>query len=690
MNKSSIPAAFIPNHGQENMGKFLLKASDGKYYFDKKEIQIVVTEPLDLDDTGIPKNNQQIRWALLKLNFVNPDDRCELYAEEPDEAKYHYFRSSESSQWIVNVSAYHKLRYKNIWNGIDLEVSCKEEGVKFNWILDTPALADRIQMEWQGFDEIGIEDDGSLHISHHLGTLIDAAPVAWQTMNGINKSVASEYVLNGSLVTFSLSGEYDAAYPVTIDPMFQYCTFLGGAGDESGRGIAVDDQGCAYVTGWTPAGFPVTPGVFQGTTGGGIDAFIAKFSEDGSSLLFSSYLGGSGNDFGYGVQVDSNREVYLTGNTASTDFPVTAGAFQTTYQGGANDAFLTKVSSDGSQLIYSTYIGGSGDDGAFGVVLDVNQNPCVVGRTGSSNFPVTAGAFQTSYGGGTYDAFAVKLNSNGSSLIYSTFIGGSGTDVGWFRNAIDSVGRVYLTGYTSSSNFPTTPGAYQTSYSGGSNCIFVTKLSPDGSAAEFSTYIGGSENDVGEGVYLSSEGDVFVGGYSSSADFPVTAGAYQTVYPGTTFTAAIISKLSPDGSTLLASTYLTGRGYNYCGDIIVDSRNVVHVTGWTNAGNFPITPAIIPSSFQGVYDAFISSLSSDLSQLLVSYYVGGSQEDNGRQITIDRYGRIYTAGDTKSSNFPVTAGAYQTVLRGSRDAYVTKSPLIISFQRAAVTIVKIS
>src|SRR5213078_311962 len=299
----------------------------------------------------------------------------------------------------------------------------------------------------------------------------------------------------------------------------------GGSGIDDGLGIAVDALGNAYVTGFTgSANFPTTAGAFQTTFGGIVDAFVTKFNPPGTGLVYSSYLGGSGVDDGLGIAVDALRNAYVTGFTGSTNFPTTAGAFQTTF-GGTEDAFVTKLNPMGTGLVYSTYLGGSGVDDGFGIAVDALRNAYVTGFTGSTNFPTTAGAFQTT-GGDTVDAFVTKLNPTGTGLVYSTYLGGSSDDEG-LAIAVDALGNAYVTGITFSTNFPATAGAFQTTL-GGTEDAFVTTLNATGSLLVYSTYLGGSDVDDGLGIAVDARGNAYVTGFTGSTNFPTTAGAFQT------------------------------------------------------------------------------------------------------------------------------------------------------------------
>jgi len=391
-----------------------------------------------------------------------------------------------------------------------------------------------------------------------------------------------------------------------------YSTYLGGSGDDYGTRIALDASGDAYVTGYTNStDFPVQ-NALQAENAGGYDAFVAELSADGASLIYSTYWGGSADDLGSGVAVDSSGNAYISGSTASPDFPVTPGALRANYGGGDHDGFVVKVNSGGAELGYSTFLGGSADDYAYGVAVDSAGNAYVTGATNSTNFP-TVNAFQPNYAGGLcatapntfpcYDAFVAKLNPAGSALIYSTYLGGTGSDYG-YAIALDGSSNAYVTGYTISTNFPTTAGALRRVF-GGSYDAFVAKLNGAGSALVYSTYLGGAGTEIGYDVAVDSFGRALVTGYNYGGQFP-------TVSP-------------------------------------------------TQAQN------------AGFYDAFVSVLNASGSSLDFSTYLGGSLDEVGRGISLDPSGNAYVTGGTFSVDFPTTSGSYQPSYGGGPyDAFVTK------------------
>ena len=395
-----------------------------------------------------------------------------------------------------------------------------------------------------------------------------------------------------------------------------YSTYLGGSGDDSGRGIAVDLLGQAYVTGQTfSADFPVTPGALQ-TVNAGSDAFVTKVHRSGSALVYSTYLGGSGGDIGSSIAVDLVGQAYVTGQTLSADFPATPGAFQPSLSGFI-DAFVAKLNRRGTALVYATYLGGSGLEVGNGVVVDGTGDAYVAGQTGSPDFPVTPGAFQPAFAGGAFDAFVTKVQGSGSALVYSTYLGGSGFDVG-SDIAVDLVGQAYVTGVATSLDFPTTAGAFQPAHAGGGSDAFVTKVHRRGTALIYSTYLGGSFGDGGSGsgseeglsIAVDLGGQAYVTGQTGSADFPITMGAFQPSLSG--FRDAFVTKLQRSGAALAYSTYLGGSGEEIGLGIAVDLVGQAYVTGQTSSADFPITMgAFQPAHAGGTYDAFVAKIGHD-------------------------------------------------------------------------------
>jgi hypothetical protein len=376
-----------------------------------------------------------------------------------------------------------------------------------------------------------------------------------------------------------------------------YCRYLGGSGYDEAYGIAVDSSGNAYVTGVTQStNFPLL-NPLQSQLKGYQNAFVTKLDPSGN-LLYSTYLGGNGSDAGNGIAVDSSGRAYVAGQTTSTNFPV-LNALQST-NSGQSDAFVSLLSASGNQLVYSTYLGGSGSDQGQAIAIDSADNAYVTGGTNSSNFPV-AGALQSSFGGGGEDAFVAKISSTGQALVYSTYLGGKGADVG-SGIVLDASENVYVTGTTSSSNFPVV-NAFQPSLNG-SQDAFAAKLNASGNALIYSTYLGGSSIEVGSGIALDPSGNILVTGYTASTDFPV-ANALQPNEAGSY--DAFFTRISPSGTSLVESTYLGGSLSDIANSIALDQYGIVYLAGQTLSTDFPIQNAEQTMN-NGSLDGFVTQL----------------------------------------------------------------------------------
>jgi hypothetical protein len=386
-----------------------------------------------------------------------------------------------------------------------------------------------------------------------------------------------------------------------------YATFLGGSDSDDGRSIAVDEAGNAYVTGWTESSdFPTTAGALDTSLDGYYDAFVTKVNAAGTGLTYATFLGGSNYDRGWGIAVDGAGSAYVTGDTNSSNFPTTAGAFDTSYNGNT-DAFVVKVNAAGTGLAYATFLGGGSDyDEGGGIAVDGAGSAYVTGLTLSSDFPTTAGAFGTSHNG-YWDAFVVKVNAAGVGLAYATFLGGSG----WERGnaiALDGAGSAYVTGWTYSSDFPTTAGAFDTSHNGDDDA-FVVKVNAAGAGLAYATFLGGSDEDVGSAIAVDGAANAYVTGFTLSSDFPTTAGAFDTSYNGGVFWGdAFVVKLSAAGAGLAYATFLGGSGDDWGRAVAVAGADSAHVTGSTRSFDFPTTAGAFDTSLDGDYDAFVAKI----------------------------------------------------------------------------------
>ena len=437
-----------------------------------------------------------------------------------------------------------------------------------------------------------------------LGIAVDGAGNAYVT--GFTSSF--DFPIMNPLQA-AYAGGYGDAFVAKLNPTgsaLVYSTYLGGSGSDRGQGITVDSVGNAYVTGHTGSRDFPTVNPLQPTYGGDLsDAFVAKLNPSGSALVYSTYLGGSSQDNGQGIAVESTGNAYVTGFSRSTDFP-TMHPLQPAFGGGSSDAFVTKINAAGSALVYSTYLGGSDNDAGYSIVVDSGDNIYIAGYTCSTDFP-TVNPLQPAFGGGCPDGFVAKLNPTGSALVYSTYLGGSRDDSG-SGIAVDGAGNAYVTGSTRSRDFPTV-NPLRPTYGGGLSDAFVAKLNPSGSALVYSTYLGGNTRDDGAAIAVDSRGNAYVTGGTSSKNFP-KENPLQKYYGGG-FVDAFVAKLNPTGSALVYSTYLGGSGGD-SGVIAVDGAGNAYVTGGTESANFPVTPGAFQTTCGAncapQEDAFVSKI----------------------------------------------------------------------------------
>ncbi len=624
---------------------------------------------------------------ILTAKFLGANPNPEIVAEGQMEYKCNYFLGNDPSKWHTDVPNYEAITLKDIYPGIDLKYSGDGNGqAAYEFLVAPGADVAQIKVEYEGAEETSINADGRLVLKTQWGDMIaslktpaDGARTgscAWWTSSSTTspQDLAHGDVRQARQV---VGFEADRSTRLTTDGSSRqalgtlsvalaYSTYLGGGNDDWGYGIAVDGNGNAYVTGWTwSSDFP-TLNPYQTTLQGDFDVFVTKLSNSGNSLIYSTYLGGSGAEYDYGgeggIAVDGSGNAYVTGFTYSSDFPI-EDPFQT-YQGG-HDVFVTKLSSSGNSLIYSTYLGGGGDDYGKGIAVNGSGYAYVTGCTISSDFP-TLNPYQTTHQSRHYDVFVTKLSSTGNSLIYSTYLGGGDWDEG-LGIAVDGSGNAYVTGWTVSSDFPIL-NPYQGTYQGDYGDAFVTKLSNPGNSLIYSTYLGGSgaENEygIGGGIAVDGSGYAYVRGYTYSSDFP-TENPYQT-YQGDA--DVFVTKLSSSGNSLIYSTYLGGGSRDVGFGIAIDNSGNAYVTGYTYSSDFPTLNPY--QADQGSYDAFVTKLSSTGNSLIYSTYLGGGDDDGGLGIAVDGSGNAYVAGYTHSSDFP-TLNPYQTD-QGGLDVFVTK------------------
>jgi hypothetical protein len=691
---SGIPLTFEANVGQvDSRADYLARTGAGTVFLTPTAAVFSIQRTGDRGqrtETGRPNTEPASRGSnagvavYMELAGANPSARPVGREQQP--AKVNYFLGNDPAKWHSDIPTYGRVEYPNVYPGVSLAYYGGPGGLEYDFILSPGSDAHAMALKFAGASGVELDAQGDLVVHTAAGDLVQHAPVLYQDVGGARQEVSGAFRLEQvggacpaapaascPLPTASFSvGPYDHSRPLVIDPLvLGYSTYLGGAKDDRAYAVAVDAAGSAYVTGYTNStNFPTTPGAFQATDPGIAPAYVVKLNAAGSALVYGTYLGGWNGETGDGIAVDAAGQAYVTGETFSPNFPTTPGAFDKTYHGGG-DCYVAKLSADGSALVYGTYLGGFGNpDGGSGIAVDSAGDAYVTGVTESTDFPTTPGAFQPTYGGASSDGFITKLNAYGSALLYSTYLGGDGND-GTYSIRVDGAGNAYVTGSTTSTyNFPTTPGAFQTTFGGGLRDAFVVKLNPTGTGLVYGTYLGGSEDDEAWSVALDGASNAYVTGVTSSNDFPTTPGAFQTTKVN--FTAFVV-KLNPAGSALVYGTYL-GPADTEGFAIGLDTAGNAYVTGDTTSTKFPTTAGAFDTTFNGgTYDVFFAELNATGTGLVYSTYLGGSNDEVGWGIAVDGANSAYIVGHTFSPNFPTTPDALKRRNRnGVRDGFVTK------------------
>ena len=687
-NYGKFPLSFEANQGQaDSQVKFISRGSGYSLFLTSTEAVLSLQEPPASKGPLPSAPSSKSAAFVVKMRLVGANPSPQLTGRDELPGKSNYFIGNDPAKWRTNVPNYAKVKYADVYPGIDLVYYGNQRQLEYDFVVAPGADPRAIRFAIDGHKERRIDAKGDLVLEVEGSELRLHRPVIYQEINGSRRSFAGNFVIHDIRQVGFEVAQYDASKPLIIDPVLSYSTYLGGSSADSGSGIAVDSAGNAYVTGYTDSSDFPTTNVLKASKGGSTLVFVTKLNAAGSAVGYSTYFGGSGNDFGRGIAVDSSGNAYITGYTGSADFP-TANAFQAT-KTVFGDAFVTKLNVTGSALVYSTYLGGSNGASGNGIAVDSSGNAYVTGTTASSDFP-TANAFQPAFAGGFADAFVTKFNAAGSALVYSTYLGGRGSgDYGDTGNAIavDSSGNAYVTGYTDSPDFPTAnPFQAVTHCCNGYEYMgdaFVTKFNAAGSALIYSSHLGGSAWDVGNAIAVDPSGNAYVTGTTYSSDFP-TANAIQPARPGSQngfVTSFFVTKINAAGSAVVYSTYLDGGSFETGSTtgIAADSSGNAYVTGFTSSVDFPANA--FQTDIRGYHNAFVTKFNAAGSALVYSSFLGGSGEDFGAGIAVDPLGNAYVTGSTCSADFPI-ANAFQAAYAGPDgcpylgDAFVTKIPAV--------------
>ena len=700
---------------RENKGQYLknidykLEINEGNVYLENNKITYQLFNRDLISDIyhGKLPNTTILEGHSYSVSFANSLPSPNITASKKSTNYSNFFIGNDSAKWANNVFDFESVSYQNIYAGIDLKYYGHFGQVKYDFIVRAGANTDNIDLEYEGVNKLKIKN-GHLFIKTNYGTLVEQSPYAYQVVNGKKKKIACKYVLKKNHLSFQFENDYNHNLDLIIDPVLAFATYTGSTASNFGCTATYDGAGNMYVGGTVfGLGYPTSTGAFQTTfSGGNIDMAITKFSSDGSTLLYSTYIGGSNNEIPHSLVVNNLNQLCIMGTSGSTNFPTTSGVYDNSFNGGPSlnlgngygfqyvsgcDIVVAKLNALGSSLIASTFVGGAGNDGinrnselhynygdAFRgeIIVDNGNNIYIASTTSSTDFPLN-GATQTTYGGGGLDACVFKLNGQLTNLMWSTYLGGSNFDCA-YSVQLDSGGEIYVAGGTKSTNFTTTSNALNQNYQGGIADGFLTHYSANGSTVVASTYIGTAGYDQCFFVQADLDDNIFTVG-QSNGNYPITAGTYNNPNSG-----QFIQKLPNDFSSSLVSTTIgtsSGEIDISISAFLVSDCNQIFISGWGGSTNrlttlgalatqsttngLPITSPTFQSSTDGE-DFYLMVLNEDAQALLYATYFGGGtshEHVDGGTSRFDKNGKVYQAvcaGCGGNSDFPTSSGAWSS------------------------------
>jgi gliding motility-associated-like protein len=709
---------FIPNQGQwEQDFEFKIPLASGALFLEddawvwnlrrEKDWEAIH----DLKDLSVdpPPGGLMLQGHAFKVRFPGSQTREIIPLGNAEETYHNYYLGNDPAKWQGGVPLFSGASYREIFPGINLNIYDREGQIKYDFIVQPQGRIRNIRMEYSDDIKLRLVNE-QLHIIYSGGKIIEEQPIAYQIIGDKKEWVKMSFKLwDNNTVGFEALEKYDTRFPLIIDPVLVFATFSGSTSDNWGYSATYDEDGHLYGAGIVfGTGYPTTLGVYQESFGGGsgalgCDVGVSKYSPDGSSQIWATYLGGGSNEFPHSLIVNSSDELYIYGSTASSDFPTTVSAFDNSFDGGAfalvtsvefpsgSDIFISRLSTDATNLLASTYIGGSENDGLniagnllynYGdhargeIILDPSENPVVASSTYSVDFPIIPGAYDNSPNG-LQDGVIFGMDPNLSTLNFSSFMGGSGDD-GAYSVKVDVNGDLLLCGGTRSTNFPTTPGSYSTIFNGGVTDGWVARMNSTASSLIASTYLGTAAYDQAYFVDHDDDGEVYVTG-QSIGPYPVTAGVYSN-----TGATQFISKLDPNLNGFIYSTVfgsVAGTSVNMSPTaFLVDVCENVYVSGWGGSVNngfnsatgftlgMPLSADAFQSSSDGSDFYFFVLAKNGINLLYGSYFGGGTsggtvvrEHVDGGTSRFDKQGIIYQAvcaGCGGLNDFPVTPGAY--------------------------------
>ncbi len=688
-----LPLRFEQNRGQASAEARFLSRGPGysvALTSDEAVLMLASPRPRPFSPAGVRgARGARGEGAVVRLRLAgaNPHPAIDGLDRLPGEGNY--LLGGDRARWRAGAPSYARVVYHGVYHGVDLDYHGNAGRLEYDFTLAPGADPRAIQLDISGAAGaagargLRLDARGDLVLHTAAGDLAQRRPVLYQLIGGRRRPIAGGYTLRGSRVGFVV-GHYDKRRPLVIDPVFGYSTYLGGTGGansngngsgDNGASVAVDGAGAAYVTGYTASNnFPLANAAdaYQVRNRGGSgseEVFVAKLNPAGTALVYSTYVGGTGDDEGTGIAIDAAGDAYVTGSTRSSDFP-TVDAAQRRH-GGRSDAFAFKLNASGSALLYSTYLGGKKDDFGNGIAVDGAGAAYVTGATESKDFP-TRNALQGANGGGR-DAFVAKLTPSGGVLSFSTYLGGNGKDTG-DGVAVDPTTRdVFICGASGSTDLPRAHVLNSTI--GGDNDAFVARLDASGGRLVYDDLIGGNDIDEAYAIAVDGARNAYIAGYTASPNYATTPRAAQTRYGGGP-RDAFVAKVNAAGSALVYNTLLGGNDDEIARAIALDGAGDAYVVGDTTGGAFPTTRDGLQRGYGGGgHDAFVAELAPSGGRVRYGTLLGGGDDEGGNGVAVDRLGAIYLTGYTRSSNYPIKAGAIQPALRSGNNGgnlFITK------------------
>lgn len=725
--EAALPLLFVPNEGQWK-NPFLYKgiSPNADIYLEQGGITYLVGDganPEKIHEFKEKGGDEPIlKYHAYRMKWLGANTNAQTVRNKKQSFYHNYFLGNDPKRWKGNVGVFGSIDYKEIYPKIDLHLSSEKGYVKYDFIVTAGADPDNIQLAYEGLDGIRIED-GNLLLQTSVGVIKEMAPYAYQYVDGVLKEVPCKYKLDGNTIKFHFPKGFDKSVNLIIDPTIVFATLTGSTADNWGFSATYDQQGNLYAGGIASGlGYPTTNGAFQVTYGGSTwDIAITKFNASGSLPIYSTYIGGAQDEMPHSLVVDNANELVVAGKTASSDYPVTAGAFDGSFNNGF-DIVVTKFNAAGTGLIGSTFVGGSGNDGVniatgfsgdqttlrynYGdgfrseVIVDDAANVYVAGSTRSNDFPVTANAAKNTLGG-NQDGVFFKLNPTLTSMLYSTFIGGSNDDAAYVLALDTAQSHVYVAGGTKSTDFHTavTTGAWQNLYQGGMSDGYICRFLNSGAyTLQKATFVGTGSYDQCYGIQTDLENGVYAMGQTLGA-FPVSAGVYSN--PGS---RQFLVKLDSMLNTAIYSTVF-GSGATAVPNIspvafLVDTCQNVYISGWggiitpgSSTTNLPVTGNAFQATTDG-NDFYFIVLSKNALSLLFASYFGSpikTEHVDGGTSRFDPDGVVYQAicascagiNTPQSSSFPATPGAYSST-KGSPATNCNLGALKIAFNLGSV------